>query len=386
MRHFRMLSLATLALAAPAYAEPLTDQQFQEISEEIFRPVIEAHDIPGIAIGLTLNGEQYFFTDGMADRDAAVPVDKDTLFELGSNSKLFNAALAALAEQKGLMSLHDPVAKYLPDLAGGAFDQISLYDLAAHATGNLPLQVPDGITDRPALMAWLAKWEPDVDPASRRSYSNVSIGLLGLITGDRFGMSYAEAATSALFPALGLHSTYITVPDAALSHYAFGYSRKDNRAIRVNPGMLDSEAYGAKSSITDMTHFLEAHLGHVALDNDVSAALARTRVAEYDTAHYAQAMIWEAYPWPVTAAQLEAGNSSEMALSPQPLTRHAEGPPDDAVFFNKTGSTNGFGSYVAMVPSEEIGVVILANRNYPNPVRAGATLQLITEILAMAGQ
>lgn len=385
MFRFRILSFATLALAAPVHAGSLTDQQFQRISEEVFRPIIEAYDIPGLAIGLTLNGEQHFFTDGMANRDAAVPVDRDTLFELGSNSKLFTAALAALAEQRVLLSLHDPVAKQLPELSGGAFEQISLSDLAAHATGSLPLQVPDGIADRPALMAYLAEWTPSVDPASRRSYSNVSIGLLGLITGDRFGTSYEDAATSVLFPALGLQSTYVTVPDAAMPHYAFGYSRKDDRPIRVSPGMLDSEAYGVKSSITDMTHFLAAHLGQVALDDDARAALARTRITEYDTVHYAQAMIWEAYPWPVTPAQLHSGNASEMAMTPQPLTHHAERLLDGAVFLNKTGATNGFGSYVAMIPSEDIGVVVLANRNYPNPVRAEATLQLITEILEMAG-
>ena len=113
----------------------------------------------------------------------------------------------------------------------------------------------------------------------------------------------------------------------------------------------------------------------------MEAALSRTREARYDTAHYAQAMIWEDYAWPVTAAQLAAGNSSEMALTPQPITRRdraRSGP----VFLNKTGATNGFGAYVAMVPQEEIGVVVLANRNYPNAVRAEATLDLITRILA----
>ncbi len=65
---------------------------------------------------------------------------------------------------------------------------------------------------------------------------------------------------------------------------------------------------------------------------------------------------------------------------PQPLARRST-PLDGAVFLNKTGSTNGFGAYVAMVPSEKIGVVVLANRNYPNAVRAEAALDLITGIL-----
>ncbi|MFG6083163.1 class C beta-lactamase [Paracoccus litorisediminis] len=386
MISFRLLGFATAVLATPAYAGSLSDQQFQAISEEVFRPVIEEFDIPGIAIGVTLNGQQYYFTDGMADRDAAVPVDKETIFELGSNSKLFNVTLAALAEQKGLLSLRDPVSKQLPELSDSAFDQITLYDLAAHATGGLPLQVPDDITDNQSLMAYLAKWRPEGDTKSLRSYSNVSIGLLGLIVGDKFGGSYEEALQGELLPCLGLTNTYVTVPVAEMGHYAFGYSRTDNRPIRVNPGMLDSEAYGIKSSVTDMTRLLDAHLGNIPLNEDMTAALARTRVSEFDTAPFAQAMIWEGYPWPVEAAQLEAGNSADMAMKPQPMTHHEERALEGAVFLNKTGATNGFGSYVALVPSEKIGVVVLANRNYPNPVRAAATLTLITKILDQAGR
>lgn len=386
MKSFQILGLAVAMLAAPAHARSLSDQQFHDISEKVFRPVIEEFDIPGIAIGVTLDGKQYVFTDGMANREASVPVDKDTIFELGSNSKLFNVALAALGEQKGLLSLHDTVSRHVPALIGTAFDQISLYDLSAYATGGLPLQVPDDVTDHQALMVYLKAWKPKADTKSLRAYSNVSIGLLGLIVGDRFGDSYEDAISKDLLPALGLDSTFVTVPDAAMGRYAFGYSRTDDSPIRVNPGMLDAEAYGIKSSVTDMTYFLDAQLGNLALDDEMNAALARTRVSEYDTAHYAQAMIWEGYPWPVDAAQLAAGNSADMVLQPQPITHHAATDLDGAVFLNKTGSTNGFASYVAMVPSEKIGVVILANRNYPNPVRAGATLDFINQLLDATGK
>lgn len=381
---FKIVGLATAMLAAPAYAETITDQTFLEITENIFRPVINEFDIPGMAIGVTLDGRQYVFTDGLANREASLPVDKNTIFELGSNSKLFNVALAALAEEKGFLSLSDPVSSELPVLSGSAFDQITLSDLAAHATGGLPLQVPNGFTDTQALMAYLAAWKPETDTKAIRSYSNVSIGLLGLIVGERFGASYEEAITRDLLPRLGLDSTFVTVPDASVSRYAFGYSRTDDSPIRVNPGMLDAEAYGIKSSVADMTRFLDAHLGNLTLDDEMAAALARTRVSEFDTAHYAQAMIWEGYPWPVDASVLAAGNAPHMALKPQLMAHHAEKILEGPVFLNKTGSTNGFGSYVAMVPSERIGAVVLANRNYPIQARAEATLKLINEILEQA--
>lgn len=381
----RILGIAATVLAAPAHAQGLTEQAFQRISENVFRPVIEEFDIPGIAIGVTLDGNQFFFTNGLAEREASRPVDRDTLFELGSNSKLFNVTLAALAEQRGLLSLQEPVSTEVPALVGSAFDEVTLSGLAAHATGGLPLQVPDDVTGNDALMAYLNAWKPQGDLNSVRAYSNVSIGLLGLIAGDQFETTYKDALAQELFPALGLESTFIDVPEAEMARYAFGYSRTDDSPVRVNPGMLDAEAYGIKSSVTDMTRFLDAHLGNLSLEGETRAALARTRLSEYETAHYAQAMIWEGYSWPVDASELAAGNSSDMAMSPQPMTKVDTRQLDGSVFLNKTGATNGFGSYIAMVPSENIGVVVLANRNYPNPVRAEATRNLIEQLLEEAG-
>ncbi|WP_136684114.1 serine hydrolase [Falsirhodobacter xinxiangensis] len=369
---------ATVALAAPAHAQTPTGRQIADIPEQVFRPVIEEYDIPGLAVGVTLDGKQFFFTDGLADRATARAVDEDTLFELGSNSKLFNVALAALAEEKGLLSLDDAVSTRIPALAGGAFDRITLDDLAAHATDGLPLQVPDGIADDAALLRYLTEWQPS--EGGLRSYSNVSIGLLGRIAGETFGGTYEEALKAQLLPGLGLDSTFVTVPDDAAGRYAFGYSRTDDSPVRVNPGMLDAEAYGIKSSILDMTRFVDAQLGNLDLDPEIAAALARTQVPGFDTAQFGQAMIWEVYPWPVDPARIEAGNSSDMALKQQPMERRS-GPAEGPVFLNKTGATNGFGSYVAMVPSENIGVVVLANRNYPNTVRASATLDLIERVL-----
>jgi len=130
-----------------------------------------------------------------------------------------------------------------------------------------------------------------------------------------------------------------------------------------------------------MVRFLDAHLGNLVLDHEIAAALARKRVSAFDTAHYAQAMIWEGYPWPVDASALAAGNAPDMALKPRPITHRAAKILEGAVYLNKTGSTNGFGSYIAMTPSERIGVVVLANRNIPNRARAETTLKLISQIL-----
>lgn len=378
--------VATAASIIPAQA--ITDDDFEEMAAEVFLPVIEKYDIPGIAIGLTIEGKEFYFTHGKAVRQTDTPVTTDTIFELGSVSKLFNVTLATLAEGRGLLSLNDSVSSHMQALEGSAFDNITLLNLATHTSGGLPLQVPDSVTNSgETLTAYLRTFVPEGDPNASRSYSNVSIGLLGKLTAERFGKPYAEVASDIIFEGLGLSSTFITVPEKAADRYAFGYSRDGDRPVRMNPGVLDAEAYGVKSSVADMIRFLEANLGTVELPEKFSTALAGTRTGYFKTRYYVQGLIWERYPWPVDLERLKTGNSSEMALKTQPVEQLASpATAASAIFLNKTGATNGFGAYVALVPSDKLGVVVLANRNYPNEARVEATYQLIEAVGAAAGR
>ncbi len=380
MNRVALFAAATVAMTLPAMA--LDQAAFERIAAGILAPIMAEYKVPGLAVGVVIDGETYVFTTGLANARSGTPVTTDTLFELGSVSKLFTVTLAAEAEGDGVLALDEPVAASIPELEGTPFGALTLASLATHSTGGMPLHVPEGVTTRAKLDAWLARWKPAVPPERTRSYSNLSIGLLGAIVADRLGTSYAEAMEAGLFPALGLTDTFVRVPEDRMDDYAMGTNR-DGRPTRMNPGFLVEEAYGIRSNIVDMTRFLAASLGVADIDPGLAAALARTRTAYADTAHYAQAMIWEGYAWPVDPSALEAGNHLDMALKRQPMTpRTPPAEPEGAMFWNKTGSTSGFGTYVALVPSEKIGVVILANRAYPNPVRAAATVKLIEALLA----
>lgn len=377
-RHWRTLTLGLMVLASQATMAVAGD--FQQKAEAAFAPVVKAYDIPGLVVGVTRGGKHAFYAVGLASRADKRAVTPDTLFELGSMSKIFTATLAALADERGKLSLKDTVAHHVCADACRIGGDLTLMDLATHHSGGLPLQVPDGVTSTDGLVTWLKSWHPPQPGA--RSYSNVSIGLLGSITGKALGTDYRQAAERELFPAFGLSNTFITVPEDRMKDYAFGYDRKTNAPIRVNPGVLDAEAYGVKSSARDMLTVLDVEMGGGKASGALRKAVAKTQLGQYKTKFFTQGMIWEEYPWPVDVKTMLSGNGLDFILKPQPMQKIDQpAAPGKEVIFNKTGSTNGFGGYIAMIPGKDIGLVVLANRNYPNEARVKVTHALIKALL-----
>lgn len=96
-----------------------------------------------------------------------------------------------------------------------------------------------------------------------------------------------------------------------------------------------------------------------------------------------QGLGWEQYLYPVTRERLLAGNSDTMAFDAHPATRvAAPRAPSAPTLFNKTGSTYGFGAYVVVVPQKKIGLVMLANRNFPIGARVSAAYAVLTALAA----
>ncbi len=142
------LSIAMIA----SNISPAKADSFAEQTRDAFQPVMEEYDIPGLVVGITRNGKHEFYAAGVASRADNRPATPDTLFELGSISKIFNVTLAALAEERGELSLNDTVAHHVCADACSIGNRLTLMDLATHHSGGLPLQVPDNITDVDGLV------------------------------------------------------------------------------------------------------------------------------------------------------------------------------------------------------------------------------------------
>lgn len=376
----RFIMATSLLFSGSTWALDVADHTaIEALINDTIAPLMDEHRIPGMAVALSINGQQHYFNYGLANQEAEIPVTDETLFELGSISKIFTAALAGHAQASGDLLLSDPASQQLADLEGSAFDEISLLELGTYTAGELPLQFPDTVKNEEQMIDYYRQWQPESAPGSHRLYSNPSIGLLGYLTAQRLGKPYEALMEEALLAPLGLEQSYIQVPGAEQENYAYGYSKEDE-PIRVNPGVLDAQAYGLKSSAADVLTFVEAHMGNTD-DETLSQALAVTRTGYFAVGNMTQGLGWESYTYPVALEQLLEGNSLAMILEPNPakrLTPPLE--PRQEAFYNKTGSTNGFGGYVAFVPSEQIGIVMLANRNYPNQARIEAAHQIITAI------
>lgn len=347
---------------------------------EVVRPLMNQYDIPGMAAALTVNGKRHIFNYGVASKESGRPVSEDTIFEIGSISKTFTATLAALAEVRGKLRLSEKASKYLPALAGSSLDRISLLDLGTYTAGGLPLQFPDDVTDEAGMVSFYRGWRPGYATGTHRVYSNPSIGLFGNLAARSMGKSFDDLMEGELFPALGLTRTHIRVPHDRMDSYAYGYS-KDNKPIRVTPGMLDAEAYGVKTTASDMIRFVEANMKGVKLDDDLQRAIEATHVGYYRIGGMTQGLGWEMYEYPTGLDQLLSGNSSDMALKPNKAIRlDPPRQPVDDLLINKTGSTNGFGAYVAFVPARRMGIVLLGNRNYPIPARVKAAYRILKSL------
>jgi beta-lactamase class C len=389
LKPLKLLPIFTAVLSAvftigSCAAGNIDQPKIKAAVDNAIEPLIQQYNIPGMAIAVTINGEHYFYNYGVASKQTSLAITNETLFEIGSLSKTFTGTLASYAQVNGKLSLADNASKYLPALRGSSFDNISLLNLGTHTAGGLPLQVPDNINNTDQLMAYFKHWKPVHAAGTYRKYSNPSIGMLGMITAKRMNLSFEDALEKKLFPELGMTHSYINVPAEQMKNYAQGYTTKDV-PVRVNPGVLASEAYGVKSSSADLIRFIETNMQVVKLDGKLQHAITDTHTGYFRSGEFTQDLIWEQYPYPVELKRLLAGNAATVIYQEAIASKlNPPLPPQENVLINKTGSTNGFAAYAAFIPAKKMGIVILANKSTPIDSRVIAAYQILTRLDSLA--
>jgi CubicO group peptidase (beta-lactamase class C family) len=298
----------------------------------------------GVAVGVLWKEEQWTFGRGRLRAGAPAPVDADSIFEIGSVTKVFTATLLADMVEQEVVGMDDPVEEHLPDEAQVPMRgrPITLCDLATQTSG-LP-RLPPGLIRRSLrqrhdpysgfnerdLLAALAKTRLKSAPSERLRYSNFGFGLLGYLLARRARTSYEQLVHDRISAPLGLADTATEVADDASERLADGHNRRGRSVPHWHLGAL-AGAGGLHSTVNDLLRFLDLQFAAPA------TGLARAARATHGTR--------------ATRGKLHQG----LGWVSLPL----RGEERRMLWHN--GGTGGFRSFLGFVPDSGVGVAVLSN-------------------------
>jgi serine-type D-Ala-D-Ala carboxypeptidase/endopeptidase len=243
-----ILTLALVAICVhPSYLAGQADRD--QLRSAMAKRIDEGKQGTGAVVGLLTPQGQSFATYGRMSLGGP-EVTPDTVFEIGSITKVFTALLLADMVERGEVTLNDPLRKFLPasvTIPSRGRKEITLVDLATQTSG-LPRDSVKVDLDSPTsayadytagqLYAFLGSVRLDRDPGSKYEYSNVGFALLGNALALRAGISYEDLLRRRIFEPLGMSSTTITLTAGQRSRRATGYNGKLLAVEPWNGGVL----------------------------------------------------------------------------------------------------------------------------------------------------
>jgi CubicO group peptidase (beta-lactamase class C family) len=337
------LTCAIVSVALPARS-PLSAQAAPSDSAilAVIQPRVDAGRYAGVAVGVvTRDNQRRVITYG--PNVGVAPFDGNTVFEIGSITKTFTAAILADMVRKGQVSLTDPVQKYLPPsqtVPSRNGKTITLLDLATQSSG-LP-RMPDNMTakdnDNPyadytvaEMYAFLAKYALRRDPGAQYEYSNLGVGLLGHVLALRAGKSYEATVTDRVLSPLGMTDTRVALTADMKRRMAPGHT--DTGKPIGNWDLPTLAGAGAlRSTVNDMLTYIRANAD--SLSKPLGATLAMTH------------------------AERHAGPSASTTLG---LAWHRTKLPSGRLLVWHNGGTGGYRSFTGYDEVTGVGVVVLTN-------------------------
>ncbi|RJO75641.1 serine hydrolase [Nocardia panacis] len=182
------------------------------------------YEVPGVVLGISLGDSIIEAAHGVLSLDTQVPTTVDSVFQIGSISKVWTATAAMRLIDQGKLALETPVLEIIPELRHGdssTLDGVTIRHLLTHTSGL------DGdlFGDTGRGDDCLEKYVADLGESSNHpvgatfSYCNAGFGLLGRIIEVLTGSTWDTAMRELIFEPLGLTHT-MTLPEEALMHRA----------------------------------------------------------------------------------------------------------------------------------------------------------------------
>ena len=278
----RFVFLAILWLAVPFQAAA-QDSFENPDALKAFLTANFANTNAGMVVGLLDEHGSRIFSAGKLDNGTDAKVDGDTIFEIGSVTKVFTSLLALDMARRGEVKMDDPVAKYLPErVKVPAFEgkEITLRHLAAQDSGlpwnpddldKILLQEPRKLALKEFkeacdawtaedLYAFLARHKLTSAPGTKFQYSNVGMSLLGHAMALEAGESYESLVVNRIARPLRMHSTGITLTSEQKTRLARGHWADGTLSENIK-FQVSASAGALLSTANDLLKFLAANLG-----------------------------------------------------------------------------------------------------------------------------
>ena len=341
-RTFASFVFLALMLGLSQCARPAYGQELDEIRRILQgRRGIQSGEI-GLAVGIVSEKGSQTVSYGKLSRGSDREIDGDTVFEIGSITKVFTSILLADMVEHGEVSLNDPIAKFLPKsvrVPTKDGKEITLLDLSTHTSGlpRLPTNLAPKDPRNPyadytveQLYDFLSKYTLTREIGSKYEYSNVGVGLLGHLLALKAGSNYEALVQTRICQPLQMASTSIILSPSQQARLATGYDAAGEPAMNWNSPTL-AAAGMLRSTAKDMSRFLAANMGLI--QSNLLAAMQTTHKVERETG---QADLQIALGWHVWK---KFGT--------------------EIVWHN--GGTAGYHSFIGFVPTKRKGVVVLSN-------------------------
>lgn len=312
---------------------------------------------PGMIVAVG-RGEQVLFARGygLANLEDQVPVTVDTVFAIASITKQFTAAAVLLLVEEGKVGLEDRLSRFVPEVPQAA--RVTVRQALEQTSGISDYaQDPEGdryksVRKTPAEMArWISELRPafGFEPGTSWAYSNSNYALLGLVVERASGESLQAFFARRLFGPAGMTHTAFDDPADVVPRRARGY-----RAIKGRPGefrnadwispTVPGPAGGLRSTVGDLLRWSAALFGGRVLSaGSLQRMTTPGRLADGRTTRAAM------------PAAMQAAWGSDYAMGV------LVGSPDGRARVWHAGDIDGFSSWAAYYPAEQLSVVILQN-------------------------
>ena len=319
----------------------------QRLSPIITR-AMKRFTVPGVAVGIIHDGAEHHLAFGETCVEFPLPVDKDTLFQIGSTTKTYTGTVLMMLVEEGKLDLEAPVRDYLPSFKlpdAGATGEVRVRHLVTHTSGFLGDLFDDTGRGGDALRRMvrkLAKTAPQQTPVGAAwSYNNAGFYVLGRVIEEVTGSPYEDVVKDRIFTPLGMDNTFWFAEDVITRKVAIGHDVKPNGEISISRpwGVTRgvNPAGGIVSSTVDQMKYARFHL-------DGGKAADGTRLL------------------PTRAVR-----AMQKALAPAGSLADAVGVTwllekvDGAQIVKHGGSINGHMSEFLMVPARGFAITILTN-------------------------